>query len=288
MSLRPVTIPRNCVAGMKRSLFLAAALWLASNIGALPLAAGELATLGRQLFFDKRLSADDSLSCATCHRPDRAFTDGQAKSLGIAQRQGEYNAPTVLNRAKAKRHFWDGRATSLEEQALGPLLNPKEMGNTREALEAKLNRMAAYRLRFARAFSSPEVTLPRIARALAAYEKTLRSRRSLYDDYLRGRRQGWTADHELGRTIFTGPGGCSACHNGPNFTNDALITDAEGKRWKVPSLRELVYTAPYFHDGRYCSLAEVVDAHGDTARLDPKSKRALVLFLESLSGDYSR
>jgi cytochrome c peroxidase len=254
----------------------------------LPLAAGELQILGRQLFFDKRLSADNSISCASCHRPDRAFTDGSAVSQGIHGQTGKYNSPTVLNRAKSKRHFWDGRAATLEEQAAGPLLNPVEMGNTREELEAKLNGMIAYRLRFARAFGSEQITLGRIARALAAYEKTLRSRRSLYDDYLRGRRKHWTPDHELGRQIFFGTAGCAACHNGPNFTNDALVPDEEGKAWKVPSLRELTHTAPYFHDGRHATLRDVLEHHGNTQKLDGGAKQLLILFLESLSGDYSR
>lgn len=250
--------------------------------------AGEKASLGRQLFFDKRLSVNDSVSCASCHRPDRAFTDGAATSKGIDGKLGLFNSPSVLNRAKGKRFFWDGRAETLEKQAEGPLLNPAEMGNTRSGLEEKLNSIPSYKSRFAKVYKDPEITLERVADALAAYQKTLQSKASLYDDWKRGRRDHWTVNHEFGRQLFFGTAGCSACHNGQNFTNEELVADEKGKLWKVPSLRELTQTAPYFHDGRYVTLEEVLLNHGNAKNFDAGAKQALLLFLESLSGEYSR
>lgn len=251
-------------------------------------AAGEKASLGRQLFFDKRLSANDSVSCASCHRPDRAFTDGAPRSKGLDGKFTLFNSPSLLNRGKGKRFFWDGRAPSLEKQAEGPLLNPEEMGNTRQGLEEKLNSLPHYRSRFEKAFKDPKITLERVAEALAAYQRTLQSSSSLYDDWRRGRREHWTVHHEFGRQLFFGTAGCSACHNGPNFTNEEMVLDAEGKAWKVPSLREITKTAPYFHDGRYVTLEELLLNHGEAKAFDAGAKRALLLFLESLSGEYSR
>jgi cytochrome c peroxidase len=249
---------------------------------------GEKEKLGRQLFFDKRLSANDSISCATCHRPDRAFTDGARVSRGIDGKLGERNAPTVLNLAKAKRLLWDGSAASLEKQAEGPLFNPAEMGNTRGALEEKLNSIPSYRTRFARAFGDAEITLPRITRALAAYERSLRSEFSLYSEWQRGRRERWTVEHEYGRQLFIGRAGCASCHSGPNFTSEELLPGDYGTLFKVPSLRELQRTAPYFHDGRYATLDDVLAHHAGGPSLDENARRALLAFLLSLSGDYSR
>ncbi len=250
--------------------------------------AGEKASLGRQLFFDKRLSVNDSLSCASCHRPDRAFTDGARTARGLDGQSGLLNSPTVLNRAKGKRFFWDGRANSLEEQAKGPLLNPLEMGNTEAGLEEKLNSIPSYVSRFNKLYKSPTIRLEHVADALAAYQRTLQSRASLYDDWKRGRREHWTANHEFGRQLFFGTAGCSACHNGPSFTNDELVPDENGKLWKVPSLREVSRTAPYFHDGRHPTLEEVLLHHGEAKTFDAGARRALLLFIDSLSGDYSR
>ncbi len=267
--------------------------WACCAFAALSLSAASAANLdrekealGRQLFFDKRLSADASLSCGTCHRPDRAFTDGARVSLGIAGRLGKFNAPTLLNRAEGKRFFWDGRAATLEEQAEGPLLNDFEMGNRREDLEARLNAIPEYRSRFRRLYQSDSITLPLLAQALAAYQRRLASTDSLYDQWRLGRREHWTPEHEFGRRLFHGRANCSSCHNGPNFTNEQLIPDASGQRWKVPTLRELARTAPYFHDGSAFTLDEVLDRHAP--KLKPEERRAILRFLESLNGDYRR
>jgi cytochrome c peroxidase len=162
------------------------------------------------------------------------------------------------------------------------------MGNTRAGLEEKLNSIPGYKSRFTKVYKDSTITLERVADALAAYQKTLHSKASLYDDWRRGRRDHWSVNHEFGRQLFFGTAGCSACHNGPNFTNEELVADESGKLWKVPGLREVVRTAPYFHDGRYASLEEVLLHHGNAKTFDAGAKRALLMFIESLSGEYSR
>ncbi len=252
------------------------------------LAAGEKERLGRQLFFDKRLSANDSVSCATCHRPDRAFTDGLPVARGIDGKLGSRNTPTLFNLRKAKRFFWDGSAWSLEQQAEGPLLNPLEMGNTRGGLEEKLNSIPEYAAAFRRVFGVPVVRLEQVKQALAAFERTLVSEASLYDDWARGRRERWTPTHERGRQLFAKTAGCARCHPAPHFTNGELIASGEGPSFKVPTLRELARTAPYFHDGRYATLDEVLARHGGAQALDAAARHSLLTFLLSLSGDSTR
>jgi cytochrome c peroxidase len=253
---------------------------------ALSLKAGELTQLGRQLFFDKRLSADGTIHCGSCHRPDRAFTEPFAVSVGVGGVKGKFNAPSILNLRRAKRFFWDGRAQSLEQQVEGPLLNKAEMGNERAGLEARLSAIPEYRWAFRRAYGDERVTLERIAEAIAAYEKTLASEESLFDRWLKGRREGWSAEHEVGRRVFFGEGGCAKCHAGTNFTNQQLIPVEGGLRMKVPSLREVARTAPYFHDGSVATLWQVVEKHPKAGVLDEAKRKGLVRFLESLSGEY--
>jgi len=208
------------------------------------LQAGELQNLGRQLFFDKRLSVDGSISCGSCHRPDTAFAEPFPVSLGVRSSKGKFNAPTILNLQHAKRFFWDGRAHSLEQQAEGPLLNAIEMGNSREELEARLSTIPEYRKRFKRAFGDDSITLEKITKAVAAYERSLASSQSLYDEWRVGRRERWTYEHELGRQLFFGDAGCAKCHSGPSFTNYQLMPNDHGELYKVPTLREALRTAP--------------------------------------------
>src|SRR6185295_3942057 len=163
----------------------------------------EKAVLGRRLFFDKRLSRDGSLSCASCHEPKLAFSDGRAIAHGIGGAEGERNSPVLINRGYGLAFFWDGRALSLEEQALQPITNPKELGNTIEEVERRNGMKASD-----------------IANALASYMRTIRSGDSRFDRYAAGQ---MTALNELerdGLKVFRGRGGCTACHIGPNFTDE--------------------------------------------------------------------
>jgi cytochrome c peroxidase len=229
--------------------------------------------LGRLLFFDPVLSRDGSLSCAHCHRPERAFTDGlpTARGLGRVAR----NTPTLYNVGFKERLFWDRRAASLEEQVLGPLLSADEMGADPDALIARLRGIPEYRSRFSAAYRDG-VTLANVTRALASFERTLVSRDSRYDRYARGQRDALSAAERRGLTLFRSLNTrCFECHRLPTF--DAPLAmgigvpsddDGVGAQsgvpeqrglFGVPTLRNVALTAPYMHDGSFASLEEVID-----------------------------
>lgn len=257
-----------------------------------PLTAQKIA-LGRKLFFDKRLSLDRTVACASCHDPKRAFSDGRVVARGIHGAEGTRNAPAIVNRGYGRTFFWDGRAKSLEQQALEPILNPKELGMT----EAEVERRTGLKI--------AEVTA-----ALASYVRTIRSGDSRFDRYAAGRPDAMSAVEKRGLEIFRGKARCILCHAGPNFTDESFhntgiawrggtLADAgagEGS-FKVPTLREVARTAPYMHDGSLATLEDVIDYYdrGGNANpgLDPdvrrlnlaaEEKRALAAFLKSLSG----
>src|ERR1017187_1215450 len=158
--------------------------------------------LGRYLYFDRRLSADETISCASCHDPQKAFTDGAAVSTGIRAQKGNRSAPTILNRAYSLAQFWDGRAASLEDQAKGPMANPVEMGNTQEAIVATLGKIPGYHAMFAKAFGSEAIDIDRIAMAIACFERTVLSDNAPYDKYKRGIKSALTAGQVRGMSVF--------------------------------------------------------------------------------------
>ena len=262
---------------------------------------GKKVSLGRRLFFDRRLSRDQTLSCSSCHDPKRAFTDGRAVAVGIAGRTGTRSAPTLVNRGYGASHFWDGRAPSLEKQVLEPITNPKELDMTFEALSARLR-----------------IGRQDLARALASYVRTIRSGDSPFDRYMNGDRNALTEQARQGLNLFRGKANCTACHIGPNFTDERFHNTGAAWRegrlldegrfavtgrledrgaFKTPTLREIARTAPYTHDGSLGSLQEVVDFYDRGGnpnpqldpelrplKLAPEEKQALVAFLHSLSG----
>jgi cytochrome c peroxidase len=274
--------------------------------------------LGRYLFFDKRLSADETISCATCHDPKYAFTDGAAVSTGINSQKGSRSAPTVINRAYALAQFWDGRANSLEEQVTGPMANPIEMGNTHEAVVARLGAIAGYRAMFAAAFGSEEIAIDRVAMAIAAFERTVLSGNAPYDRYKRGDKKAMSPEQVHGMSVFFDKAQCDRCHEGASFTLNAYANLGIGsdrpepdvgrfavtkdpRDWgvfKTPTLREIEHTAPYMHDGSLKTLEDVVefyskggipnrnlDPHIKPLKLTDEEKRDLVAFLKALSGE---
>lgn len=276
------------------------------------------ARLGRYLYFDKRLSADETVSCATCHDPRHAFTDGAPVSTGIHGQKGERSAPTILNRAYALAQFWDGRAPTLEEQAKGPMVNPLEMGNTHAAIVARLESAAGYRPLFAKAFGDARIDIDRVVMAIATFERTVLSGNAPYDRYKRGDHSALTPEQVQGMELFFNKARCDRCHEGSNFTlnayaNEGIGTDKpepdagrfavtkDARDWgafKIPTLREIEYTAPYMHDGSLKTLEEVIEFYdkGGIANrnldpnlrplhLTPAEKHALVAFLKSLSGE---
>ncbi|HEV8146125.1 MAG TPA: cytochrome-c peroxidase [Bryobacteraceae bacterium] len=278
----------------------------------------EKVELGRLLFFDPRLSKDDSISCASCHSPEHAFTDGQPNSKGMGGQRGNRSAPTTLNRAYSLAQFWDGRAASLEDQAKGPMANPIEMAHTHDGVVSKLNMIVGYRARFEKVFGSPEVNIDQVAQAIATFERTLLSGNSPYDRYKAGQKTALTPSQIRGLDIFVNKAKCDQCHEGINFTSNSYHNLGVGMdrpnpdpgrsevtkdprdlgAFKTPTLRDIARTAPYMHDGSIKTLEEVVEFYdkGGTPNpnLDPKmkplklteqDKKDLVAFLKALNGE---
>jgi len=274
--------------------------------------------LGRYLYFDKRLSADGTISCATCHEPKYAFTDGSAVSEGIRGQKGGRSAPTVINRAFSLAQFWDGRAATLEEQAKGPIANPIEMGNTHESAAATIGKIQGYRPLFAKAFGSDQVDIDRIAMAIASFERTVLSGSAPYDRYKKGDKKAMSTEQVRGMSVFFDKAKCDRCHENSNFTLNAyanigigmdkpepdlgrFVMTKDPRDWgvfKVPTLREIEHTAPYMHDGSLKTLEDVVDyydkggnpnknldANIRKLNLTEQDKKDLVAFLKALSGE---
>ncbi|MCU7944532.1 MAG: c-type cytochrome [Candidatus Thiodiazotropha sp. (ex Cardiolucina cf. quadrata)] len=250
--------------------------------------------LGRKLFFDTRLSADGTLSCASCHvlTDDKGGGDGLTASIGIDGKQGTRNAPTVFNAAFQKVLFWDGRASSLEDQAKGPLINPIEMGMpSLDHVVNTVRNIPEYQALFNSTFPTrPSITIDTIAMAIASYERTLITPDSPYDRFIRGDSSALTEKQIRGMALFESTG-CILCHSGPNFSAASLFSDDTPYRifpsipntvyekrhrlnddlgaapkdngsdrgvWRIPSLRNVTRTGPYFHNGSVSSLEEAV------------------------------
>jgi len=275
------------------------------------------AELGRKLFFDPILSRDLSLSCAGCHQPEHAFTDARRVAVGVFGRTGTRNAPTLVNRAWGRAHFWDGREAALESTVLKPIQNPDELDMMLEEAVARLRAHAEYPLLFQQAFGR-EPAAEDLAHALASFVRSILSGDAPVDRYMNGDRAALTEEQLLGLRIFRGKGNCVACHVGPNFTDeqfhntgvawrDGALQDAgrfatsgrEADRgaFKTPTLRNVALTAPYMHDGSLAALEDVVefydrggnanphlDAEIRPLHLAPEEKRALITFLRSLTG----
>jgi cytochrome c peroxidase len=233
--------------------------------------------LGKQLYFDGRLSRDNTISCASCHDPQKGWSNGTPFASGVGGAVGGRSSPSVLNSAYNAFQFWDGRAGSLEEQALGPIQNPIEMAMTLDEVVARLNAIEGYRTQFQAVFGT-DVTAEGIARAIAAYERTVLSGDAPYDRAKGGDSAALSDAARRGMDLFFGKAQCSACHVGPNFTDNGFhnvgvgmdkpepdvgrfaVTGqlADRGSFKTPSLRDLARTGPYMHDGSLATLEEVV------------------------------
>ena len=256
---------------------------------------------GRNLFFDRRLSRNGKVACATCHDPRRAFTDGRPLAVGVFGRKGTRSAPTLVNRGYGAAFFWDGRVRTLEEQVLKPIQDPNEMDLTIEE--------ASRRVKVSRA---------ELAAALASYVRTILSGNAPLDRYLNGDREALSAEARRGLNLFRGKANCTACHVGPNFTDERFhntgvawregqlrdpgrfaVTSNEADRgaFKTPTLREIARTPPYMHDGSIATLEDVIefynrggnrnphlDAELRSFELSGEEKQALLAFLRSLGG----
>lgn len=271
--------------------------------------------LGRRLFFDPRLSGDNSMSCATCHAPDKGWADGLARSPGHAGKLLARNSQSVLNTAWYERLFWDGRAGSLEEQALAPLESPDEMRQDLAALEEELAGDDGYVRQFQQVFAT-RPTRQGVARALAAFQRTLVARGSPLDRSLLGDEAALSPAARRGLDLFVGEAGCIRCHHGILLSDgkfhrlgvshgDAGLAQVTGRRedrgkFRTPSLRNVAQTAPYMHDGSLATLTDVVefyyrgagqrDAEGLPLDIEPLSGRSfseiadLTALLEAMTG----
>jgi len=263
------------------------------------------AKLGQALFFDPILSHDDTISCATCHNLQNGGDNGIKFSFGIKGQEGSINAPTVYNAVFNFRQDWDGKAKDLQEQALGPIENPVEMGSTFKEVIQKLKK-SKYKKLFD-AIYNDGITKENITDAIAEYEKTLITPNSRFDKYLRGNKNVLTKDEKEGYGLFKSKG-CISCHNGVNIGGNLYnkfgIFQETGSKWlgrynvthrerdkfffKVPSLRNIARTAPYFHDGRTYDLKKAVETMSQyqLGRHITKEEIAKIFaFLQSLNGE---
>jgi len=235
--------------------------------------------LGKLLYFDTRLSRDDTVSCATCHHPKRGWTDlnPTSKAVGFEGRVGPRNSPVILNAAYQRHQFWDGRAKSLEQQALGPIEADVEMNMPLKTLIPKLNNIKGYVVLFEKAYPGEGLTKKSLAKAIASFERTVVSTESPFDRYIKGDKKAMSKEAQEGFTLFQGKAKCTACHDSFNFTDGSFhnigLNDGElkGKElgrynvknraaWygvmKTPTLRDVTKSAPYFHDGSVKTLQE--------------------------------
>jgi cytochrome c peroxidase len=278
----------------------------------------EKIALGKQLYFDPRLSHDNTVSCASCHDPNKGWSNGEATAVGVGGQRGGRSAPTVLNSAYHQFQFWDGRAGSLEEQALGPIANPIEMNLPVEEAVKKIAAIEGYAEQFQKVFDEP-VNAQNLARAIAAFERTILSGNAPYDRFVAGDKSALSEQAQAGMELFFGKANCSGCHVGPNFTDNGFhnlgvnfhqtdpdhgrvaISGLGGDRgaFKTPSLRDIARTSPYMHDGSLATLEDVVEYYSRGAtpndfldeeifelKLSDEKKAALVAFLrEGLASD---
>lgn len=277
------------------------------------------AELGKLLFFDKRLSSDGGVACASCHQPELAFTDGLAVPKGVGKRDaGIRSAPSLINRAYGRFQFWDGRASTLEDQSGHPFENPAEMGMSKQCVVDELKRIPGYAAWFTKAFGTPGIDFDRVAKAIATFERTLLSGNSRFDRYMAGDRGQLDARELRGMQLFYGSAQCSQCHSGPNFTSEEFTnlglgvdrppldkgrSNVTGRQedwgaFKVPTLRESSRTGPWMHDGRMKQLENLMNFYRQGGVLNAGRDRRiqkldftdddradLIAFLKTLDGE---
>lgn len=272
--------------------------------------------LGRMLYYDPRLSANGTLSCATCHNPALGWADGLATGIGINGEKLGRSSPSVANAAYYETQFWDGRAPSLEEQAKGPIQAAKEMGNTSDKALKTVASIPGYVKRFQEVFGGP-VTFDGIAKAIATFERIVVDLDSPFDRWARGNDAAMTDAQKRGFDLFTGKARCATCHSGPNFAdkryhNIGLPDGDEGRgavskdpkekgAFRTVTVRNAALTAPYMHNGSLKTLREVIDHYEKTSnekekhpnmsifnlpfKLEEAEKKDLEAFIHALTGD---
>lgn len=265
--------------------------------------------LGKQLFFDPRLSKSGFISCNSCHNLSMGGSDNLPSSIGHNWQQGPINSPTVLNSSFNFVQFWDGRAADLQEQAGGPIENPMEMGFTHDLTVGVLSSIPQYVQSFKDVYKVEKITIDEVTDAIAEFEKTLVTPNAPFDKWLKGDEDALTAEQKAGYKLFKDVG-CTACHNGPavggnSFQKMGLFEeyvttnpsegvagltgkDTDRFKFKVPTLRNVELTYPYFHDGAYWDLDDAVDVMARLQlgrKLEKTEISQMTAFLKSLTGD---
>ncbi|WP_285269931.1 cytochrome-c peroxidase [Kaistella rhinocerotis] len=287
--------------------------------------------LGKMLFFDPKLSKSNQISCSTCHDPEMGWTDRRRVSIGNNHLSGNRNTISLFNIADRTTFFWDGRAKTLEEQVAGPLGAHHEMDMDVKSLPAKIKKIKGYRPLFKDAFGDDKITYPKIVKAIAEFQKTIKSQPSRFDQFIDGNYSALSDREIYGMHIFRTKARCMNCHNGKNLTDESFhnigltyykreyedlgLYSVTGKpedvgKFKTPQLRDLLLTRPWMHNGLFDDLEGIVNMYNSGMHMiDPKpdqklkdpnypvtdslmqplkltkdEKRALVLFLESLTG----
>ena len=249
-----------------------------------------LIKLGNILFFDPRLSGSAQISCSSCHAPSLSWTDGRVVGQGHDHQEGNRNTPSLLNIWYADKLFWDGRANSLEDQAFAPINNEIEMHGNFGQIIGRLSRIKGYKPLFDSAYGSFEITPDRITHALATFQRTIQSRRSRFDDFLDGKKNALTDQEVKGLHIFRTDARCINCHNGPVFTDNQFhnigLTYYKRKyedlglymttknaedvgKFKTPSLRDVVHTGPWMHNGLFDELLGIVNLYESGMQVRP-------------------
>jgi cytochrome c peroxidase len=265
--------------------------------------------LGKKLYFDPRLSKSGFISCNSCHNLSMGGTDNIPTSIGDRWQQGPINAPTVLNSSLNVAQFWDGRAADLKAQAGGPIANPGEMAFTHTLALGVLESIPAYQREFKQVFGKDTIDIDQVTAAIAEFEKTLVTPNSRFDQWLLGKKDALSVDEQAGYKLFK-ESGCVGCHNGPavggnSFQKMGVVApyqasspaqgrvavtgkDADRFNFKVPTLRNVEMTYPYFHDGAANTLTEAVDIMGRLQlgkKFTPDENARIVSFLKTLTGD---
>jgi cytochrome c peroxidase len=253
----------------------------------------EKIAFGKMLFFDKRLSKNNEIACSNCHQPQRAFTDGLTKSIGVEGRIAMRNAPSLLNGAYFKSYMYDGEVKTLEQQALVPIQDHQEMGSSLKEVISKLSKDPKY-CQLAKSIYKRELDAFVITRALSSYERSLISQNSKFDRYQAGEKDLLTSDELAGWKLFSEKLYCTKCHDAPHFSNYQVLNNGlyreygldkgrfringlenEDGAFKVPSLRNVAMTAPYMHDGSIRTLKGVI-LHYSKGGEDHKNKSPII------------
>ena len=277
----------------------------------------DIIELGQALFFDTRLSGSGKISCATCHQPELNWTDGKPKSIGHEGAMNKRNAPTIQNTWFYKKLFWDGRAKDLQDQAFAPINSESEMHNEMHEVMRTLSKSKAYKSLFKKAFGDDDIDPFRMTEAIATFEKTIVSRKSRFDEFLEGNRKALTNSELRGLHLFRTKARCINCHNGPMFSDNQFhnngfhlngnpandkgyytVThkDEDIGKFKTPSLRDVMKTAPWMHNGMMKTITEVVSHYNKGANgnegsdrlvkmlnLNKKEINDLIAFLKAIS-----